>query len=130
MHQQSIALRHSLGPVLETLPAKVQEVLKAEFTAVSSSADLKKLNQTFRTSNSQSAPHKLAALRVDKLLGADKTECQRGAMDILKQGDVTLDDAGSVLGALKEWGVDVTDFKSVARDRWPDATAFTQDALS
>ena len=124
VHQHAVALRHSLGPVLETLSSKVQEVLNAEFTAVSPSADLKKSNLDFRAQHSGSAPHTLAALRVDRLLGVDRAKCEQGAVEILKSEDSTIDDASSVLETLKEWGADLGGFKTLAQKRWPHATSF------
>ena len=124
VHQQTIALRQSLGSVLGSLPPKVQEVLKNEFTAISPSADLRKLNLEFRTQNSLNALHALAALRVDRLLGADKAKCQQAAVDIVKQHETTLEDAQVVLDALKEWDAEPGPLKSVARERWPEASVF------
>lgn len=100
-------------------------MLEAEFTTVPPSTDLRKLNLEFRAQNSRNALHTLAALRVDKLLGTDKDKCQREAIDILKEPGATLDDAQLVRDALQEWGAELGPFKSVARDRWPEASAFT-----
>jgi len=102
----------------------VREVLGTEFTAVSPAADLRKLNAEFRAENDKGVLHTLAALRVDKLLGSDNAKCQQEAIDLLKRDTTTLDDAWLVQEALKEWNTELGPFRSLARDRWPEASAF------
>jgi len=125
VHQQSIELRHALKSDLDTLPPKVREAVRSDFTAVPPSADLKKLNAEFKSKHRGSAKHLLAAVRVDKLLGADQGLCEKETLGVMDIKDLTLEDASVVLETLRAWASpEVEAFKLRARGKWPEALIF------
>ena len=115
-----------LNSTLESLPPKVQEVIRAEFTAVPASADLKKLNAEFKAKHGASVAHSLAAVRAEKILGAEASQCVEEAVGLLKANkNLTLSEAKAILDTLRGWGGSAAGtLKSLARERWPHCALF------
>ncbi len=125
MHQQTIALRNALNSTLASLPPQVQEVIKSDFVALPPSADLKKANVEFKSKHKGSVAHTLAAIRVDKILGAEKKACEKAVFAILDTEGLPLSDAVAGLDTLNGWGSsEVEAFKLRARSKWADASVF------
>ena len=125
VHAQAIELRHALKPVLDTMPPKVQEVLKADFTVIPPTADLKKLNSEFSAKHKDSIQHKISATRVAILLGDDRGKAEKDLASIISSKTVTFDDAVIVLEQLRSWrSGETAAFKKAAHERWPDVTFF------
>jgi N-alpha-acetyltransferase 15/16, NatA auxiliary subunit len=124
VHEQAIEFRKTLNPILESLPPKVQEVIKSEFSAVPATADLKQLNAEFRQQHKDSPEHTLAAIRTAKLLGEDQAQCEKDLLEALETKNITFDQAASMLETLKQWKGGVTSFQKAAHERWPAVTLF------
>jgi N-alpha-acetyltransferase 15/16, NatA auxiliary subunit len=125
LHAQAIELRHVLNSSLESLPPKVQEVLNTEFTAISASADLKKLNADYLDKHGDSAAHRMAAARAAKVLGEPQAAIEKSLTDSLQLASVTFDEADAVLELLKRWkSSEAATFKKVAHEKWPEVTQF------
>lgn len=127
VHEQSIRLRSAVNSARESLPAKVAEVMEAEFTAVPASADLAKLNAEFRATHSDSPAHVLAAIRAARAIGkGERAEPEKDVASVLDMASLTLSDAESVVGTLKSWrSAEVDTAKAAAQTRFPDATVFS-----
>jgi peptide alpha-N-acetyltransferase len=114
-----------LNSALDSLPAKVQEALKAEFTAIPASADLKKLNAEFLEKHSNSATHRIAAARAAKVLGEQRTSYEKILAEALRADSITFVDAAAVLEQLRNWrSTEVTSFQKAAHEKWPEVTLF------
>jgi peptide alpha-N-acetyltransferase len=125
LHAQGIELRHALNSSLDSLPAKVQETLNAEFTAVPASADLKKLNADYLDKHSNSATHRIAAARAAKVLGEPNSAVEKSLVDALQVQTVTFDEAAAVLEQLRKWrSSEAAAFKKAAHEKWPEVTQF------
>ncbi len=125
LHEQAVRFQSVVGPVLSSLPPKVQEIIKSEFTAIPASADLKKLNQDFRAKHQDSAEHVHAAIRTAHLLGEDKTKAEKELVDLLQLKSVTPSTAEEVLATLEQWGGSgVVPFKKAASGKWPEVGIF------
>lgn len=125
LHAQSIELRHVLNSSLESLPAKVQVTLNAEFTAIPPSADLKKLNAEYLDKHTNSTVHRIAAARAAKALGEPDAAIEKSLVDVLQLGSVTFDEAGTVLEQLRNWkSSEAAAFKKTAHEKWPEVTQF------
>ncbi|KAH8912145.1 tetratricopeptide [Coniochaeta sp. PMI_546] len=125
LHAQGVELRHALNSSLESLPAKVQETLSAEFTAVPASADLKKLNAEYLDKHSSSATHRIAAARAAKVLGEPTSAIEKSLVDALQVQSVTFDEAAAVFEQLRKWrSSEAAAFKKAAHEKWPEVTQF------
>ncbi len=103
-------------------------MIRADFATVSpAAADLKKLNAEFKAGHKGSVAHTLAALRVDRLLGADKAAYEKEAAAVLNLAqEPSLQDGVAVLETLRDWGSAETEaFKKAAHAKWPEATVFS-----
>lgn len=124
-HEQAIRLRHALNTDLATLPSKVTEVIKVEFTEVPASADLAKVNQEFREKHKASAKHVLASLRVRAALGEDHGKLGRDVVGLLQVPEIELEDAIDAQEVLAGWKSNELDgFKKAAAGKWPEASVF------
>lgn len=126
LHAQAVELRHALNSALDSLPAKVQETVKAEFTAIPATADLKKLNADFlKEHGSSSARHRVSAARAAAALGEPRAESEKSLTDALRIDSVTFNDAGEILELLRSWRSSAAaDFKKAAHEKWPEVTVF------
>ncbi|KAI1872760.1 hypothetical protein JX265_004863 [Neoarthrinium moseri] len=125
VHEQLVHFRNVLNTKLASLPAKVQEVIKSEFTALDASTDLKKYNADFQAKNSNSAPHVIAAIKAKKLLGEDQSKVEKELADVLSVKGIKFEDAKEVLALLRGWrSKEVDGFKKAAAEKWPEVTAF------
>ena len=106
-----------------SLPAKVTDVLKSEFKAVDSSADLAKLNAEFEATYKDSALHILSSVAVKRLLGQDKSQADKELISALKLPATTFTEAAEILSTLKGWkSTEVATFQEAAQSKWPEAT--------
>jgi hypothetical protein len=125
LHEQTIHFRHVINPVLASLHPKVQEVIKADFTAIEAAADLKKMNDEFRKQHAQSPDHVLSAIRTAKLLGNDQAKCEKELIDMLQLKEMTFTQASAVLDTLRRWGGGgAAAFEKAAHEKWPEVTLF------
>lgn len=124
-HEQAIRLRHALNADLETLPPKVAEVIKSEFTEIPPSADLAKLNAEFREKHKGSAQHVLATIRVQEKLGEDRGKLAKDVVGLLEWQGVQLEDAAGAQEVLKGWkSGELAGFKKAAAQKWPESSIF------
>ena len=133
VHEQVVRLRHALNSEkLATLPAKTAEVLRAEFTAVTPTTDLKTFNADFRARHAGSAAHIISAIKTARFLA--ETDDAAGDADVhakylltvLDIPDVQHDQAEECLGLLRQWRCvdDAEAFKGKAHEKWPEVTSF------
>lgn len=101
---------------------KVLEVLKAEYSAVDPSADLVKFNDEFLAANKDSPRHVLSAIKVQKLLGQDKTKSEEGVAGILDIPGATYEDAIEGLEVLKSWRSSQESYKKAAQQKFANIT--------
>lgn len=124
-HEQALRLRHALKTDLATLPPKVAEVIKSEFTEVPESTDLAKLNQEFRERHKDSAQHVLASIRVRAALGEDRSVVSKHVLGLLETPGVAVEDAVDAQELLAGWkSAELGTFKKAAAAKWPEASLF------
>ncbi|KAI8623604.1 tetratricopeptide [Xylariaceae sp. FL1651] len=125
VHEQAVRFRQALDSRLDSLPAKVAEVIKSEFTAIGASTDLKKYNAEFLEKHKDSAPHVVSAVKIQKLLGEDQEKCEKALGDILRLKSVDWEPAAEALGLLFQWrSGEAEAFKKAAHETWPEVTLF------
>jgi N-alpha-acetyltransferase 15/16, NatA auxiliary subunit len=125
VHEQLVHFRHVINSKLASLPPKVQEVIKSEFTTLDASADLKKYNADFQAKHKDSAPHVISAVKTKKLLGEDSSKVEKELAEVLSVKDVQFEQAIEVLDLLRGWrSKEVDGFKKAAAGKWPEVTAF------
>lgn len=124
-HEQAIRLRHALNTDLATLPPKAAEVINAEFTEISSSADLAKLNQEYREKHKESPQHVLSSIRVQQALGEDRASLAKDVVALLQLKGVKVGDAQDAQQLLKSWqSGELEVFKKAAVAKWPESSVF------
>jgi hypothetical protein len=121
VHEHTMAFAQLLKTATDIEP-KVLEVLKAEFKAVDPSTDLVKFNDEFLTVNKDSPGHFLSAVKVQKLLGQDKTKSEEGVCSILDIPSATYEDAIEGLEVLKSWRSPQEFYKKAAQQKFPNVT--------
>ena len=110
---------------LSSVSPKVAEVLKADFTTISESTDLKHFNEQFRTKHKDSPSHVLSAILVEEKLGGDKGKLAKELVDLVSLDSITLEEASDALQVLQSWRSNETEtFKKAATAKWPEAAAF------
>ncbi|KAI0146476.1 tetratricopeptide [Pestalotiopsis sp. NC0098] len=125
VHEQLVYFRHILNTKLSSLPAKTQEVIKAEFDVLDASVDLKKYNNDFETKHKDSAPHAIGAIKTKKHLGEDQAKVEKELTEVISIQGVDYLAAQEVLGLLRSWrSTEVDGFKKKAAEKWPEVTAF------
>ena len=123
LHEQAVQFQHVVGPILSSLPPKVQEIIKLEFTIIPPSTDLKKLNSDFRAKHKESTEHAHAAIRAAYLLGQDKASSEKELVNLLQLKSVTFAAASNIIETLKQWGgSEVGAFKKAASEKWPNVS--------
>lgn len=122
VHEHAVAFRQALNTAIDLDP-KVAETLKAEFTTIEQSTDLKKYNDEFLAANKSSPRHVLSAIRTKYLLSQDKSESEKEVLSVLDIADVQPTDAIEALKTLKRWrSSQVEPFKKAATAKWPEVT--------
>lgn len=117
--------RYVLNTKLDSLPSKAQEVIKAEFSTLDASTDLKKYNADFQTKHKDSAAHVIAAVKAKRHLGEDQSDVEKQLAEVIDIKDVNFKQAQEVMGLLRSWrSKEVDAFKKKAAAKWPDVTAF------
>jgi hypothetical protein len=107
---------------------KVSQVIKSCSSFVPASADLKKTNDAYLSSNKSSPQHIFSGLRARALL--DSSSGTQNAKDLNPVADLpslTLTDATEALELFKTWKSDkqvVQGFKDAMAKRFPEATVF------
>lgn len=125
VHEQLVYFRHILNTKLSSLPAKTQEVIKAEFDVLDASVNLKKYNDDFETKHKDSAPHAIGAIKTKKHLGEDQAKVEKELTEVISIQGVDYLAAQEVLGLLRSWrSTEVDGFKKKAAEKWPEVTAF------
>lgn len=124
-HEQAVRLRQALDKEASTLPPRVAEVIKAEFTEIPASADLAKHNEEFRQRHKSSAPHVLATIRAQDSLGEDRGKLGKEVAGLLQIPGVGLGDASDAQELLKSWrSGELEAFKKAAAQKWPESSVF------
>ncbi|KAL6921637.1 hypothetical protein ACHAP8_011514 [Fusarium lateritium] len=121
VHEHTVAFAQLLKTATDIEP-KVFDVLKAEFNIVDPSTDLVKFNDEFLTVNKDSPRHVLSAVKVQKLLGQDKTKSEEGVCSILDIPSATYEDAIEGLEVLKSWRSSQESYKKAAQQKFPNVT--------
>jgi N-alpha-acetyltransferase 15/16, NatA auxiliary subunit len=126
VHEQAVALQHALNSCFDSLPAKVAEVLKSEFKVVSKSTDLANFNLEFAKKNASSPSHILSAISVRKLLGEDRSKCDKDIVSILNMDNITMEVALKAFEILKSTrSGELEAFKKASKEKWADASIFS-----
>ncbi|KAI0398965.1 tetratricopeptide [Xylaria palmicola] len=125
VHELAVRFHLEMSSKLASLPPKVVEVIKTEFTAIDASTDLKKYNIDFLDKHKNSAPHVVSAVKIQKLLGEDLKTCENGLFEILKLKSDNWEPAAEALGLLFQWrSSEAAAFKTAAEKTWPEVTLF------
>ncbi|KAI0872202.1 tetratricopeptide [Hypoxylon argillaceum] len=126
VHEQAVRFHREVISKLASLPAKAAEVIKSEFTALETSADLKKHNAEFLAKHKDSAPHVVSAVKIQKLLGEDQKTCEKGLFGVLSLKSANWEPAAEALGLLLQWrSSEAETFKKAAQETWPEVTLFS-----
>lgn len=124
-HEQAIRLRHALNADIATLPVKIADVIKAEFTEVPASADLAKVNEAFREKHKSSPQHVLSTIRVQEKLGGDSSTLSKAVVGLLQLDKIQLEAASDAQKLLKSWkSGELEAFNKAAAQKWPESSIF------
>ncbi|TGJ86498.1 hypothetical protein E0Z10_g2274 [Xylaria hypoxylon] len=125
VHEQAVRFHQEMSAKLASLPAKVTEVIKTEFTAIDASTDLKKYNPEFLERHKDSAAHVVSAIKIRKLLGEDQKACEKALFDVLSLNTDDWEPAAEALGLLFQWrSSEAEAFRKAADETWPEVTLF------
>ncbi|KAK1532104.1 tetratricopeptide [Colletotrichum costaricense] len=123
VHERVVEFAHVVRPALESLPAKVQELIKSEFTPPA--GDLKKYNEEFLSDNKVKPTHIVAALKTRRVLGEDSAKAEADLANVVKAPDATFELATEVYNLLKAWrSTEAETLKKEAHARWPEVSLF------
>ncbi|KAK1969652.1 tetratricopeptide [Colletotrichum sublineola] len=123
VHERVVEFAHIVRPALESLPAKVQELIKSEFTPPA--GDLKKYNEEFLANNKSKPSHIVAALKTRRVLGEDRSKTEADLANVVKAPEATFELATQVYNTLKAWrSSEAETLKKAAHERWPEVTIF------
>ncbi|KAI1130058.1 tetratricopeptide [Nemania abortiva] len=126
VHEQAVRFHQEVNSKLSSLPPKVAEVIKSEFTALEASTDLKKYNAEFLEKHKDSAAHVVSAVKIQKLLGEDQKTCEKGLFGVLSLKSADWEPAAEALGLLLQWrSSEAEAFKKAAQEAWPEVTLFS-----
>ncbi|KAH9904148.1 N-terminal acetyltransferase A, auxiliary subunit [Xylariomycetidae sp. FL2044] len=125
VHEQAVRLRKTLNSKLGSIPPKVAEVLKSGFTAIDSSADLKKINSEFQQKHKDSPSHTVSAIKVRKFLGEDQKQCEKDLTGVVGMKGIRYDQVEEILDLLRQWrSSEAENLKKAAHEKWPEVTVF------
>lgn len=128
VHERTIQFRHTVAPLLASLPDATSEILQSEFPSLTSSSvsDLHAFNDAFLKAHADSPRHVHAGLSARRLLGGDQLEaCEKELAAVVRMEALELEDAVRVLQTLKGWdSSEASGFAEAARGRWPEASQF------
>ncbi|KAG7049787.1 acetyltransferase [Colletotrichum scovillei] len=123
VHERVVEFAHVVRPALESLPTKVQELIKSEFTPPA--GDLKKYNEEFLSNNKAKPTHIVAALKTRRVLGEDSAKAEADLANVVKAPDATFELATEVYNLLKAWrSSEAETLKKEAHARWPEVSLF------
>lgn len=126
VHEQAVRFHQEVNAKMASLPAKVAEVIKAEFTVLEASTDLKKYNADFLEKHKDSPAHVVSGVKIQKLLGEDQKTCEKALFDILTLDAADWEPAAEALGLLFQWrSGDGEAFRKAAQEKWPEVTLFS-----
>ena len=125
VHEQIVRFKLAIDSASATIPEKIAEVIKAEFTLFPDSTTPSEFNEDFLSRYSDSAPHIYAALRVRQLLPShDKQKSEAKVLACLQIPGIKLAEAIEGLELLSSWRSNTESYLSQAHSLWPEATAF------
>ncbi|KAI0426834.1 tetratricopeptide [Xylaria sp. FL1042] len=125
VHEQAVRFRLEMNSKLSSLPAKVAEAVKAAYTAIDTSTDLKKYNAEFLEKHKTSPAHVVSAIKIQKLLGEDQKTCEKALFGVLSLKGDDWEPAAEALGLLYQWRSSEADaFRKAADETWPEVTLF------
>ncbi|KAI0802147.1 tetratricopeptide [Xylaria sp. FL0064] len=125
VHEQTVRFHLEMSSKLASLPAKVAEVIKTDFTTIDASTDLKKYNAEFLEKHKTSPAHVVSAIKIQKLLGEDQKACEKALFGILSLKGDDWEPAAEALGLLYQWRSSEADaFRKAADETWPEVTLF------
>lgn len=123
VHERTVEFKHALDAASATIPAKVGQVIEAEFKAPT--GDLSQFNQRFSEENKASPAHALAAIKSRRVLGQSLAETEQELLALLDSKGMTFELAGSILDLLKTWrSKEASAFRAKAQGKWPGVTLF------
>jgi hypothetical protein len=112
----------------EATDPKVSAVIKSSSSFVPASADLKKTNDSFLSSNKSSVQHIFSGLRARTLLDPSSgTQNAKDLSAITNLPSLTLQNATEALDIFKTWKADKTivkAYREAVHKRFPEATVF------
>ncbi|KAK8085516.1 TPR-like protein [Apiospora hydei] len=127
VHEHTIRFLTAIRSKMASLPPKVQEVIKSEFTAIAPSTDLEEFNDEFFAKHKGSVPHAIAAIKMKELVDEDedKASVEKQLAALLGAPEITFEDAQTILTILRGSGSkELDEFKKKAAEKWPEVTAF------
>ncbi|KAK8879638.1 tetratricopeptide [Apiospora arundinis] len=127
VHEHTVRFLQAIRSKLASLPAKVQEVIKAEFTVIAPSTDLEDFNDEFLAKHKGSVPHAIAAIKMKELVDedADKAAVEKELAGLVGAAECSFEDARAILGLLRgSRSTELEGFKKKASEKWPEVTAF------
>jgi hypothetical protein len=125
VHEQLVQFRHVLNSKLASLPPKVQDVIKSNFTSLEASTDLKKYNADFEAKHKDSPLHVISAIKTKQLLGEDQGKVEKALSDVLAIKGIEFEHAVEILALLRGWrSKEVDGFKKKAAEKWPEVNVF------
>ncbi|KAI1817840.1 tetratricopeptide [Poronia punctata] len=131
VHEQAVRFRKEMDEKLSTLPVKVADVIRSDFTAIDESTDLKTYNADMLAKYEDSAPHLVSGVKVQKLLGEDLKVCEGNLQKVLSMKTSDWEPAAEALGLLFQWrSSEAEAFKKAAHETWPEVTLFSPPVSS
>ncbi|KAH8650002.1 tetratricopeptide [Xylariales sp. PMI_506] len=125
VHEQLVHFRTVLNSKLASLPPKVQEVIKSEFTALDSTTDLKKYNSEYESKHKDSPAHVISVIRTKKILGDDSAAVDKELVAVIGLPTANFEHAQQILALLRQWrSKETDDFKKKAAQKWPEVSFF------
>ncbi|TVY86554.1 N-alpha-acetyltransferase, NatA auxiliary subunit [Lachnellula willkommii] len=126
VHSQTIRFKLALDKDLATLPPKVAEIIKSEFTLLPESVSLTQFNNDYLSKHKDCARRTLSGLSARKLLDHDLApSADADVVEVLKIDDVSMEVAIEGLELLQSWkSGELEAFRKAAAAKWPNATVF------
>lgn len=125
VHERIIEFKQTIDPVLDSLPAKVAELIKSDFTVIPADKDVGQFNQEFLEAHRDSPLHVASAIKARRTLGEDRDKVEKELAELVKHDKMTFEQAREVLDVLQTWkSKEVETFRTLAKGRWPEVTVF------